>query len=35
MQKEKPKKTEDIQKTIKDRILITCSLAMAPKKGAC
>jgi hypothetical protein len=36
MQKENQKKTENYtKKEIKDRILITCSLAMAPEKGAC
>jgi hypothetical protein len=29
------RKLKITQKAIKDRILITCSLAMAPEKGAC
>jgi hypothetical protein len=29
------KKTKNNKKTIKDQILITCSPATAPKKGAC
>jgi hypothetical protein len=33
MQKEKLKKLKITQKSIKDRILITCSPATAPKKG--
>jgi hypothetical protein len=35
MQKDKLKKTENHKKAIKDQILITCSLATAPEKGAC
>jgi hypothetical protein len=35
MQKEKLKKTENHKKTIKDKILITCSPTKAPEKGAC
>jgi hypothetical protein len=36
MQRENQKKTEKYsQKAIKDRILITCSPATAPEKGAC
>jgi flagellar basal body-associated protein FliL len=36
MQKEKSKENlKYSQKTIKDRILITCSQATAPEKGAC
>jgi flagellar basal body-associated protein FliL len=35
MQKEKLKKTENHKKAIKDQILITCSSATAPEKGAC
>jgi hypothetical protein len=35
MQKEKLKKTENHKKAIKDQILITCSPATAPEKGAC
>jgi hypothetical protein len=36
MEKEKLKKKLKItQKAIKDRILITCSPATAPEKGAC
>jgi hypothetical protein len=36
MQKEKQKKkTENHKKAIKNQILITCSPATAPEKGAC
>jgi hypothetical protein len=35
MQKENLKKTENHKKVIKDQILITCSPAKAPEKGAC
>jgi hypothetical protein len=36
MQKEKTKKiTENYKKAIKNQILITCSPATAPEKGAC
>jgi hypothetical protein len=35
MQKRKTKRKLKITKAIKDRILITCSLATAPEKGAC
>jgi hypothetical protein len=35
MQKAKQKKLKITQKAIKDRILIICSPATAPEKGAC
>jgi hypothetical protein len=35
MQKERLKENLKLQKAIKDQILITCSPATAPKKGAC
>jgi hypothetical protein len=35
MQKEKQKETENYKKAIKNQILITCSPATAPEKGAC
>jgi hypothetical protein len=35
MQKENQKKLKIIQKAIEDQILITCSPATAPEKGAC
>jgi hypothetical protein len=35
MQKKNKKKTENHKKAIKNQILITCSPAMAPEKGAC
>jgi hypothetical protein len=35
MHKRKTKKTENHKKPIKNQILITCSPATAPEKGAC
>jgi hypothetical protein len=35
MQKHKTKKTENHKKAIKEQILMTCSPATAPEKGAC
>jgi hypothetical protein len=35
MQKQKLKKTENHKKAIKNQILITCSPATVPEKGAC